>query len=108
MPKNSKAYLHDIRESIHRINRFIEDTVSLEAYANDDKTSSAVERQLSILGEAVVQFSKMDRLENAEKIKGFRNRLIHAYDSVDHETVWVIIKRYLPALLKEVDQKLSR
>jgi len=68
-----------------------------------------VERQLSIIGEAVNGFIKIegvDSLKNAKKIVGFRNRLIHAYDSIDNAMVWVIIVRYLKDLKIEVGEKL--
>jgi len=55
-------------------------------YVSDLKTQSAVERQLGIIGEAVNKFEIFhpeESLDNARKIVGFRNRLIHAYDTVD-------------------------
>jgi len=66
---------------------------------NDIKTQSAVERQLGIIGEAVNNFEKLEEnisLINAENIIGFRNRPIHAYDSIDNAIVWNIIKKHLP------------
>ncbi|WP_261376877.1 DUF86 domain-containing protein [Gillisia sp. Hel_I_86] len=33
---------------------------------------------------------------------GFRNRLVHAYDSIDNAIVWVIVKRHLLGLKKEI------
>jgi uncharacterized protein with HEPN domain len=46
-------------------------------------------------------------LENARKIVGFRNLLIHAYDAVDSSMIWTIIQRYLPPLKEEVIEKLK-
>ena len=46
-------------------------------------------------------------MKNAKKIVGFRNRLIHAYDSIDNAMVWVIIVRYLKELKFEVIEKLK-
>ena len=107
MPKKDNlAYLFDIRECILRIERFTEGIASFDQYEKDEKTINAVERQLSIIGEAVIQYTKLEKLENAEKIRGFRNRLIHSYDSIEQEMVWVIIKRHLPPLLEEVTKKL--
>jgi len=40
-------------------------------------------------------------------IVGFRNRLIHAYDSVDPTIVWTIIKRHLSPLKEEIIRKLG-
>jgi uncharacterized protein with HEPN domain len=44
------------------------------------------------------------QLENTRKIVGFRNRLIHAYDSVDSSMIWAIIKNHLPPLMEEINQ----
>jgi uncharacterized protein with HEPN domain len=71
----------------------------------DFKTQSAIERQLGIIGEAVNKFEKECpdmRLENTRHIIGFRNRIIHAYDSIDNSIVWVIVHRYLNPLKEEV------
>lgn len=69
----------------------------------------AIERQLSILGEAVNKFDQLQpeiTLEHARKIVGFRNRLIHTYDAVDPAIVWAIIQKHLPLLKIEVQNKL--
>jgi len=102
--------LSDILSAITLIEEFTINTTSFDKYNKDRKTQSAVERQLSIIGEAVNGFEKLedvDSLEKARKIVGFRNRLIHAYDSIDNSIVWVIINRYLEDLKSEVVQKLE-
>jgi hypothetical protein len=51
-------------------------------YSTDWKTQSEVERQLGINGEAENKFDKLlpvYTLENAGKIVGFRNRLMHHF-----------------------------
>ena len=60
---------------------------------------------MSIIGEAVNKFDALHpemRLNNARKIVGFRNRLIHAYDAIDSSVVWAIIKKHLRPLKEEV------
>ena len=74
-------------------------------YDKDRKTQSAVERQLAIIGEALNQLRKIEpniEIENDTQIIGFRNRLIHAYDSLDNSIVWVIINKYLKKLKIEI------
>ena len=66
---------------------------------------SAVERQLAIIGEALNKFYQNEnniKIENDKQIIAFRNRLVHAYDSIDNSIVWVIIKKHLPQLKSEV------
>ena len=109
MTERGKKYLSDILIAIELIDSFVKEIDSFDTYAADPKTQSAVERQLGIIGEAVNKFRQEcpdDILEHTEQIVGFRNRIIHAYDSIDNSIVWVILKRYLGPLKKEV-QKLT-
>lgn len=104
MTEKGAKYLSDIIQAIELIDEFTKDINSFSKYSLDLKTQSAVERQLSIIGEAVNKFDQLhpnETLENTRKIVGFRNRLIHAYDSVDASIVWVIMKNYLPTLKQE-------
>jgi uncharacterized protein with HEPN domain len=110
MTEKGKKYLSDILQAIELIEEFTISISDYDAYVLDLKTQSAVERQLGIIGEAVNKFTTShpeQALENAVRIVGFRNRLIHAYDAVDSSIVWVIIKRYLIPLKREVEQKIS-
>jgi uncharacterized protein YutE (UPF0331/DUF86 family) len=56
---------------------------------------------------------KIKEIDAAELINyhssiiGFRNILVHAYDSIDDEIVWAIIKRHLSPLKEEVAEKLK-
>ncbi|MFH2094752.1 MAG: HepT-like ribonuclease domain-containing protein [Bacteroidota bacterium] len=109
MTDQGKKYLSDIQLAIELIEQFISTTDNYNDYSKDLKTQSAVERQLGIIGEAVNKFDKLLpdlTLENAKKIVGFRNRLIHSYDSVDSSMIWVIIKKHLQPLKEEVKDKL--
>ena len=97
--------MSDILSAIELIDVFLIDVANFEAYQQDLKTQSAIERQLSIVGEAVAVLRNEQPpllLQNTQQIAGFRNRLIHAYDSIDNAVVWVIVKRNLPPLKKEI------
>ena len=110
MTDQGKKYLSDILQAIDLIESFTSDVSVYDNYVTDLKTQSAVERQLSIIGEAVNKFEKFFpeyTLINARKIVGFRNRLIHAYDAVDPSIIWAIIKKYLDPLKKEITGKLE-
>jgi len=105
MTDQGKKYLSDILRAVELIETFTSDITDYDHYTKDLKTQSAVERQLGIIGEAVNKFEKLfpeSPLENARKITGFRNRLIHAYDSMDQSIIWAIIKNHLLPLKKEV------
>ena len=110
MTEKGLKYLSDILRAIELIEEFTFSVADFEEYVGDQKTQSAVERQLGIIGEAVNKFEIIhpeSSLENSRKIVGFRNRLIHAYDAVDPSMIWTIIKRYLPPLKEEVIQKMK-
>ena len=60
---------------------------------------------MEIIGEAVYRILKKDRnfkLDNAEKIIGTRNRIIHGYDKISDDFIWSIVINHLPKLKDEV------
>ncbi|MCX2836806.1 DUF86 domain-containing protein [Salinimicrobium sp. MT39] len=95
--------------AIDLVQNFIADTPNFDSYQSDFKTQSAVERQLAIIGEALNKLRQLESdlsIKNDKQIIGLRNRLIHGYDSLDNSILWVIIRRHLPELKKEI-QNLS-
>ncbi|HEX9825530.1 MAG TPA: HepT-like ribonuclease domain-containing protein [Flavobacteriaceae bacterium] len=105
MTEKSKKYLSDILIAIDLIEKFTVDVTNFNIYQDDLKTQSAVERQLAIIGEALNQLKKIEtdlEIENAKQIIGFRNRLVHTYDSIDNSIVWAIINRHLKRLKEEI------
>ncbi len=101
----SKKYLSDILMAIDLIEKFTVDISDYNSYQDDLKTQSAVERQLVIIGEALNKFKKEKpsfEIENAKQIIGFRNRLVHAYDSIDNTIVWAILNRHITKLKEEI------
>ena len=110
MELQSKKYLDDILYAIECIEEFIACISSYNEYVSDKKTRSAVERQLGIIGEAANKYDKLnpnEPLENISQIVGLRNRIIHAYDSINDAVIWAIINKHLPNLKVEIIQKLD-
>jgi len=104
-----QKYLSDILQAIELIEDFTESISNYNEFDEDFKTQSAVERQLGIIGEAVNKFDQLfpeNSLENAKKIVGLRNRLIHAYDAIDSSMVWAIVKKHLIPLKQEVKHRM--
>lgn len=107
--EKERKFLSDILIAIELIEDFTIDIQDFIEYNSDRKTQSAVERQLGIIGEALNQLRKENALVNItyyQQIIGFRNRLIHAYDSIDNSIVWAILHRHLPNLKKEIQKKI--
>lgn len=105
--EKSKKYLSDIRMAIDLINEFTVGISDFTTYNQDRKTQSAVERQLVIIGEALNKLKQTDTtiyIEKGQQIIGFRNRLVHAYDSIDNSIVWAIINRHLNELKLEISK----
>lgn len=48
------------------------------------------------------------KISNSRKIVDTRNRIIHGYDSVSDDVIWLIVVRYLPVLKKEIQSVLSK
>lgn len=105
MTDKGKKYLTDILIAIEFIDEFMVDIHDYNSYENDRKTQSAVERQLVIIGEALNKFKKIEPqiiIENDKQIINFRNRLVHAYDSLDNSIIWAILKNRMKPLEQEI------
>ena len=90
MKREARKYLVDIQLSIGDIESFTANIKRFEEFLNDRKTYSAVERHLIIIGEAIHKFRNLEtevKIDDADKIYGLRNRLVHAYDSIDANTL---------------------
>jgi uncharacterized protein with HEPN domain len=108
--EKSKKYLSDILLAIELIEVFSKDIVDFNDYQKDLKTQSAIERQLGIIGEALNKLKKLEpsiEIENDQQIISFRNRLVHAYDSIDNSIVWAILRNHLGKLKIEVQGHLN-
>jgi uncharacterized protein with HEPN domain len=103
-------FLNHMLGAIAEIESFTAD--GREGFMADRKTQSAVVRQLEIIGEAAKNLSKT--LTESEptvpwrQIAGARDRLIHAYFSVDLDAVWSMVEQDLPVLRVQVQRILGR
>ena len=63
----------------------------------------AVVQAIQIIGEAASRISSETRTTTPlvpwARITGMRNRLVHAYDEINHEVVWQTATEEIPALL---------
>ncbi|WP_295650570.1 HepT-like ribonuclease domain-containing protein [uncultured Mucilaginibacter sp.] len=107
MDRKKKLY-NDILNALTLIEEFTITVNLFEEYISDSKTKSAVERQLSIVGEALTQLRKLDaeELAHTKQIIGLRNMIVHAYDTIDDSIIWSIVKRHIAPLKQEVVEKL--
>ena len=71
----------------------------------------ALARLVEIIGEAANRIPEEVQERYPElpwlQMIGARNRLIHAYDSVDFDILWVIVNQDLPALIGQLENILK-
>lgn len=95
--------LDDMLQSAQKIQRYTEG-MDYESFISDEKTLDAVVRNFEIIGEAANRIDPDFRDQNPEiewnRIRGFRNRIIHEYFGIDYEIVWEIIQEYLDELIE--------
>ena len=102
-----QKWLYDILQSIESINEFVGDVRMFESYESDKKLRRAVEREIMIIGEAIHRIIHIDptvKITHIKQIIAVRNRIVHAYDSVDNAMIWNIIVNHLPVLKSEIEQ----
>lgn len=104
MPKKKRAlklFLLDILDAIQDIRTF---TVNhtFESFIRDKMCCDAVVWKMSIIGEAVRNIPESFYETYPEipwyRLRGFRNRVVHAYFDVDLALIWQITQHHLPEL----------
>jgi len=107
MQDKIKVWLEDIEKAIGEINEFLPKPRNFLEFEKDTKTKRAVERNIEIIGEAMSRILKADpdiSISDSRKIVDTRNRIIHGYDSVSDDVIWLIAIRYLPILDEEIKE----
>ena len=103
--------LYDIKLAIEDIDSYFEtETKSLDNYKRNSLLRRAIERNFEIIGEAINRILKEDPsfpIQDAKKIIGLRNQIIHGYDSVSDENIWSIVTVHLPKLKSEIDSLIN-
>lgn len=108
----SRKLLHDLLAAGAAIAEFNEGGTELQYRANE-MLRAATERKFEIIGEALARLHGLDAetfalIGEARAIVGFRNRIIHGYDSVDDGIVWDVMQTKLPVLMSEVGRLIEQ
>lgn len=106
MTRDPEKFLFDILDSA----RFHIDFTKGETegrYRADRAFRGAVERELQIIGEALMQLRNLRpevaaAITESHKIIGFRHVLVHGYFDLDAGTVWDVVQNKLEILAREV------
>jgi len=106
MNPRDQASIFDIRRAAQFAQSFV-DGMDAQAFATDVKTQSAVLYQIAILGEAVKRLSPEFRQQHPQipwaAMAGMRDKLVHDYDGVDSDRVWLTLQTSIPDLLQFLD-----
>jgi len=104
------TWLEDINIAIIQIYDFLPKDIKYSDFENDIKSQKAIERNMEIIGEALNRILKVSpdiAISDSRKIVDTRNRIIHGYDSITPDILWLIIKQSLPILQNEVSELLK-
>jgi uncharacterized protein with HEPN domain len=94
--------IRDILDAIEEIQKFTQG-MQYDAFREDDKSVRAVEMNFIIIGEAANQIP--DEIEEKYQqvpwhlMRAMRNRIVHAYFSVDERLMWDTVQNDLPPLV---------
>jgi uncharacterized protein with HEPN domain len=106
MDERILKWLYDIHQAITEIDVYFSDhPKDFNYYKSNVLLKRAIERDLEIIGEAINRILKTDpefRIENAKRIVGLRNQIIHGYDNISDENIWAIVSKHLPLLKLEI------
>ncbi len=106
-----RNYLSDIYQAAQAVHRFAEGKTE-EDYLADRMLRSAIEREMTIICEAMRELDRTDpeitaRFTGYRDIIRFRTFLVHLYMDIDDEKVWGFAKDDIPVLAAEAEDLLN-
>jgi uncharacterized protein with HEPN domain len=99
--RSAELLLEDMLESCERILEYT-NGLSFENFRKNYLVVDAVVRNFTIIGEAAGRIPDEYKVKHPEiewdRIRGFRNRIVHDYFGIDYQIVWIIIENNIPEL----------
>lgn len=103
---SDRIRLRHMLDAARKAVRFAEGRSRNDLENEDDPLADALERLVSLIGEAANQASPAARIELDDvpwpDIIGMRNRLIHAYLDVNFGILWDTVQVSLPSLIEDL------
>ena len=98
-------------DSCRFLRQMIEGEV-VDRYVRDRVFRSAVERELQIIGEALLQLRQLDdeyvqQIAEHQQIISFRHVLVHGYHKLKPDVVWNVLTTKLPLLDSQLETLLG-
>jgi len=111
MKKDSRVYLKQILDYIHRIEAYIAGVES-DQFKQNLMMQDAVIKQLENIGEAANKLRRVEpslykKLEFKQAVS-MRHVLVHDYDQVDVNIIWATVQQDLPKLKRAVSLQLKK
>ncbi len=105
--RDNDLLITDMLEAIQKIKKYT-DGMTFQTFLKDEKTIDAVVRNFEIIGEAANRLDEDFRNQYGQiewnRIRGFRNRIVHHYFGIDYEIVWEIIVKDLEKLQNHLQE----
>ncbi|MEM9808938.1 MAG: DUF86 domain-containing protein [Cyanobacteria bacterium P01_D01_bin.56] len=109
--RDVRDYLQDILHYIATAERLIDD-MTFEEFEEDEKTVLALTRAVEIVGEAAKQIPMSLREQypavSWKQLVGMRDRLAHAYFSIDLDILWNAAQHVLPTFTPTIQTMLEQ
>lgn len=104
MRPESRSRIEDAIRAAEAVGAFVDGKTETD-FLTDLLLQSAVERQLTIIGEALAALRRGDPdvaalIPHLAAAVGFRNVLVHGYEAIDDEVTWLTAVRDLPELIE--------
>jgi len=103
--RSAELLLEDMLESCEKIMEYTKG-ISFEEFKKNYLVVDAVVRNFTVIGEAAGRIPDDFKRKYGEiewnRIKGFRNRIVHDYFGIDYQIVWLIIENNIPELREHI------
>ena len=108
--------MHNIEKYLTDILLYIEELETFSGEINPENIEKPInkwslERALSIIGEALSKATSLEpdiAISNKKQIIGLRHILVHDYDKIDAQRLYIILQKHLPVLKEDVELILNR
>ncbi len=101
MKRDYRLFIKDILECINKIENFV-DKMSFDEFMKDEKTKSAIVREIEVIGEATKNIPEAIRKRHKDlpciDMARMRDKITHFYFGIDYEIVWKVVKKRLPEI----------
>ena len=103
--REPRLLIDDIIESSSKILTYTKN-LSLNEFINNSLIVDAVIRNMLIIGEAAnrlpAEIKENNPQINWQRIRGFKNRIVHDYFGIDFTIIWQVKEIFLPDLVTKL------